>query len=1255
MKPFRFSAFSRRLLGTAAVITLTHQASAQTQLYWKTTAAAAPWATAANWSTAAASGGATAGAAPGTTTVANFSVTNPPNTVAQTVTLPALSGTPLTGQSVKQIVTLAQTTTTTIRSDGNAATTLTLGNPAEPQYTNNGINHANGGLVIGSTTATQAVNIILAADQVWKSSASGNSSLTIHNNISSSTAAVTYRVLELQGVNTGAIINGNITNGGAEILYIDKHDTGLWTLAGTTNTFAGPLQINKGTIRLTNRGAATPANIWIGGEATLSLRAGGAGFTAAQIDEMRTGVDYGSSKSDFAIDTANGNFEYDRGLYDGVTKKIFTFRKLGGNTLTLTGNNSAAFTGQMTVSEGTLALGTPAAQPKPGSPKIISEGSGTLAPVVGGAGFTPAEVDALIANTSFEKDLVNNVRGSFGISTAGGDVHYPAVVSLPDEVRFNKTGANTLMMTGANTYTTPTLLSGGSLSVSQIPNGGIPSPLGASSNAATNLILAGGRLTYTGAALTPDRLFSMNGSGGIDASGTGALTFGAGTISHSGAGGRNLTLSGINQDANTIASTLINSGTGTNTTSVFKTGYGNWILNGPNTATGFVRGRGGNVTLDYSDVDPWAGSALIQSGTIILKAVPSRKTDTMPTLQIGEQHNGLGILKLTGGMDLTVTWLDGNGATQRHNLIDLSDNGGTINITGINSGTSKHFDVSNNGLLNNNSATDVANGRANLVLRTQDGTYGFAALAPGTTGGPLQKLANLTTVTPGSAVTINTAATNYYLGAGTYTTAGNANYSTLTFDSSAGAVNFSLPAANTLSPGGTGKAILASGANDVSISGGNPTSAITQPIWLHNYVDPSATLNISSNLGTGGYFIIGGTGYTNYSGRGLGQKTSPSDTQFVLNGGVFRMTQDQNLATAPGVLRVSDGIFEIGADLNGDTVPGDFTRASGTSFRLLGNAGFSAYTSTPGGTRVANFSNAAPLVWGATDFLTSTVDNTDGDYAFRLGSPRSNATIEFTNAIDLNGHLRVVEVADGSAGTDAVLSGILSGSVTSGLVKTGPGTLALTGANTYGGETRVFDGVLRIQAGSIPPNSRLVIQGAGRVSVVGNVGVQSVVINGVEQAPGAVSSALVAGNLYVGAAPAGMTYAQWVTNKTLQPSESGELFDADKDGLLNLLEYGLGTEPKVPNGSVLTHNAGSSTFRFNRATDRTDISTIIEASETMTGTWATIATSTGMGPFVLQAGVTGVSIDESTPGTVIVTTSPTGAPAKKFHRVRVTK
>ena len=137
-----------------------------------------------------------------------------------------------------------------------------------------------------------------------------------------------------------------------------------------------------------------------------------------------------------------------------------------------------------------------------------------------------------------------------------------------------KAGAGTLVLSNAaNTYSGVTTVSAGALSVPTLAAGGSASSIGDSSNAAANLVIAGGTLRYTGAMASTDRLFTV-GTGTtniIEASGTGPLSFtSTGAIALSGTNAtRTLTLSGTNTGANTLRPTLGNNGSGV--TSLIKT------------------------------------------------------------------------------------------------------------------------------------------------------------------------------------------------------------------------------------------------------------------------------------------------------------------------------------------------------------------------------------------------------------------------------------------------------------------------------------------------------------------------------------------------------------------------------------------------------------------------------------------------------------------------------------------------------------
>lgn len=149
-----------------------------------------------------------------------------------------------------------------------------------------------------------------------------------------------------------------------------------------------------------------------------------------------------------------------------------------------------------------------------------------------------------------------------------------------------KNGSTTLTLSGgANSYTGPTVINGGSISIGALANGGVASDIGSANNTAASLVLNGGGLQYTGSGATSDKLFTLGTAGGaINSSGSGAVLLNnSGAAGLSGTGSRTLTLTGSDANDNTLAAVLGDSG---GATALTKNGSGKWILTGTNTYTG---------------------------------------------------------------------------------------------------------------------------------------------------------------------------------------------------------------------------------------------------------------------------------------------------------------------------------------------------------------------------------------------------------------------------------------------------------------------------------------------------------------------------------------------------------------------------------------------------------------------------------------------------------------------------------------------
>jgi autotransporter-associated beta strand protein len=248
-----------------------------------------------------------------------------------------------------------------------------------------------------------------------------------------------------------------------------------------------------------------------------------------------------------------------------------------------------------------------------------------------------------------------------------------------------------------NTYTgvTTTVQSGipnnhgqavqlGTLVATKLADGGSPSSIGQSSNAAANLLIANGTvLKYTGTGDSTDRAFTINGtnddgqSGTLDASGSGAINWtGTAAVAYGTTNKtRTLTLTGSSTATNTLKALIGNNGT--SAVSLAKAGQGTWVLNGPvvNTYTGGTSVNTGTLVEDFANLGTPtnlinSGSALtLGGGTLSLlgqnNVASSQSFTGNPTFS-SQAGSGISVTGLgTGTMVLTLTntWTRNAGST----------------------------------------------------------------------------------------------------------------------------------------------------------------------------------------------------------------------------------------------------------------------------------------------------------------------------------------------------------------------------------------------------------------------------------------------------------------------------------------------------------------------------------------------------------------------------------------------------------------
>lgn len=727
----------------------------------------------------------------------------------------------------------------------------------------------------------------------------------------------------------------------------------------------------------------------------------------------------------------------------------------GTGNLTVTGgrttfqNSINDFLGTVTVTSGaTLQLS--ALNAVPSTSDVTINAGGVLDTAAAGAHQTIKSLNGagtfLGSVTGHATTLTLGANNGSGVFS--GAIQNGGVVSLV------KTGSGTQSLSGTgNSYTGSTTLSGGTLSVTRLVDGGAASSIGQSTNAAGNLVLNGGALSYVGAATSTNRLFTINGSGTLDASGSGALTFSnAGAIVGNGV----LTLSGSSTSNNSLAPTL------GGTSSLVKGGSGTWIVSGNNSYTGGTAFNGGTLQVS-SDGNLGAASGAIRfdGGTLRLGSSFDLAIGRAVVLGAGggtidvqgfdsvwgQGASGSGALTKAGAGTLVLTGSNtyGGGTTIAGGTLQIGAGGTSGAIVG---------DVTDNGALIFN--------RSNAL--TLEGAISGAGSLSQIGGGVTTLSGNSSTFSGSTSVTNGTLLVDGVLGGsgsamsvsnggalgGNGTVGGSVAISdgilapgtmpgnvpgTLTING-----NLSLTGASRLNYKFGQVGVVGGPLNDLTVVGGNLTL--------------DGTLNVATSaggsFGPGLYRVISYAGTLTDNGLVLG--TQPVGSTSFVQTAVANQVNLVNTAgltlnywDGPAVPR-NNGVVNGGNGTWQTSAGNDnWTEATGAINAPYANGAFAIFSAVPGTVQVDNSLGA--VVSGGMQFASS---------GYRVqGQPITLAAGSNT--------LRVGDGSGPSAGYVATIASALTGA--GGIDKTDLGTLVLTGTNSYTGGTTVSAGTLQLGAG----------------------------------------------------------------------------------------------------------------------------------------------------------------------------------------------
>ncbi|AMK78402.1 hypothetical protein A1342_06145 [Methylomonas methanica] len=459
-----------------------------------------------------------------------------------------------------------------------SAGTLTLG-------TSNVIADASSLVVSGANTVFDlgVNNDTVAGVQLLSGSIIGSGTLTSNS------------AFDLQSGTVDAKLGGNAG--------LNKTTSGT-VILNSTNSYTGNTQVSAGTLTLGNSNVIADASSLVVSGANTVFDLGTNNDTVAGV-QLLSGSINGSGTL-----TSNNTFDLQSGTVNAKLGGNVGLNKIGvGTNVTLSGANT--YTGSTQVSAGTLTLGTS---------NVIADASSL---VVSGGTFNLGTFNDTVAGVQL---VSGSITGSgTSTSTSNFDLQDGTVsAKLGGSVGLNKTTAGLVTLSGTNSYTGTTQVSGGTLA------------LGAGNVIAdaSSLVVSGGGIfdlgvnndTVAGVQLLSG---SINGSGTLTSNSTFDLQSGTVNANLGGSVGLNKTTSDtviLNGTNSYTGNTLIDAGvlnfTGSNTHSGNFTGNGTLQVgggihqfnSGSNVTTANVVFSGGSTTIagDYSV----SNSTTVSGGTV---------------------------------------------------------------------------------------------------------------------------------------------------------------------------------------------------------------------------------------------------------------------------------------------------------------------------------------------------------------------------------------------------------------------------------------------------------------------------------------------------------------------------------------------------------------------------------------------------------------------------------------------------------------